>query len=86
MINTIELNTSTTGKLGVAAEEAGMTNDLLKHVMDQTIMYPGSVAFKSANNALEFLVATESLAFAEEGVYIETSAVTTKLPLISIEP
>ena len=86
IINTIELNTAQTGKFGLATEEAAMTDELLKHVMDQTIVYPGSVAFKSANNALEFLVATESLAFAQNKSFIETSAVTTKLPLISIQP
>lgn len=84
MINTVELNTSTTGKFGLAAEEAGMTNDLLKHVMDQTIVYPNQKSSKASDNGLEFLVATESLAFAEEGAYIETSAQLRLIPLINI--
>lgn len=85
MINTVELNTSTTGKLGLAAEEAGMTDDLLKHVMDQTIVYPGNVAPASAENALDFLIATESIATAGSEVLIETDHEVSPVPLISVE-
>ena len=84
MINTIELNTAKTGKFGVASEEAGMTNDLLKHIMKQTIIYPDERISRASDNGLNFLVASETLAFAEEGVYIETSAQTRFLPLIDI--
>ena len=84
MINTIELNTAKTGKLGVAAEEAGMTNDLLKHVMDQTIIYPDQRVGESSNNGLDFLVATESLAFAGSQTFINTSVNTMLVPLIDV--
>jgi hypothetical protein len=81
MISTIELSTAATGKLGLAAEEAGMTNDLLKHIMDQTIIYPEQRIGESSNNGLDFLVATESLATSESEVFIDTSANTMLVPL-----
>ena len=85
MISTIELSTAATGKLGLAAEEAGMTNDLLKHVMDQTIIYPEQRIGESSNNGLDFLVATENLATSESEVFIDTSANTMLVPLINVE-
>jgi hypothetical protein len=85
MINTIELNTAATGKLGLAAEEAGMTNDLLKHVMDQTIIYPDQRVNESSNTGLDFLIATEALASAGSETFIDTSTQTRLIPLINIE-
>ena len=86
MISTIELNTAKTGKFGVAAEEAGLTNSLLKHVMDQTIIYPDQRVGESSNNGLDFLVATESLAFAGSETFINTSVNTMLVPLIDVTP
>jgi len=86
MISTIELNTAKTGKFGVAAEEAGLTNSLLKHVMDQTIIYPNEKISEAADNGLDFLVATEALAFAGSETFINTSVNTVLVSLIDVTP
>ena len=86
MISTIELSTDVTGKLGIASEEAGMTDELLKHVMDQTIIYPDESTGKSSNNGLDFLVATEILAVSEGKVMLQIDNQVRLLPLINLEP
>ena len=85
MISTVELNTAETGKFGIAAEEASMTNDLLKHVMDQSIIYPNERISEAADNGLDFLVAVESLAFSNNQTLIDTSTQIRSIPLINIE-
>ena len=89
MICTVEMKTETTGKFGVASEQAGMTNELLKHVMDQTIVYPGNIAFGSANNALSFLISSEVVAYTQEfpdRPILQPQQQIMEIPLIPIDP
>ena len=89
MICTVEMKTETTGKFGVASEQAGMTNELLKHVMDQTIIYPGNEDFASANNALSFLISSEVVAYTQEfpdRPILQPQQQIMEIPLIPIDP
>ncbi len=56
LLNDIEFSTEVTGPFMIAAAETGMTDDLFKHVMDQSITYPGNIVSTAASNSLSFYI------------------------------
>ena len=90
MLSIVEMKTETSGKFGLAAETSGMTNELLKHVMDQTIIFAGSF-FASALNSKNFLISSEIVAQTPNSSnpdlpILITNQDTIPIPLINITP
>ena len=85
MINSIEMNTDRAGKLLSSADKSGLTDSLLQHVMDQTIIYPDQRVSAASNNGLDFVISEEQIVFTDEQVSVETEQKTQIIPLIDLE-
>ncbi len=85
MYNTLEMKTDQTGHFLRAAEMAGMTDELTKLVMNESIAFGGNVAPAAAQNALEFAVSAESIVISDTGYKYKTDITKQKVPLIDLE-
>jgi len=85
MINSIEMNTDRAGKLLSSADKSGLTDSLLQHVMDQTIIYPDQRVSAASNNGFSFVISEEQIVFTDEQVSVETKQKTQIIPLIDLE-
>ena len=62
MINTFEMNTARTGHFMIASEQVGGTDGLLRHIMDQTIIYPNDTTSQAySNGSVDFLISSEKV-------------------------
>jgi len=84
MINTIEFNTDRTGLFLASSDESGLTDELLKHVMDQTIIYPGDIDPAAAANSLPFVLSNEQIAFTGAETIITTNQTEEEVQLINL--
>ena len=85
MYNTLEMKTDQTGHFLRAAETAGMTDELTKLIMNESIAFGGNVAPASALNALEFAISAESIVISDTGYKYKTDITKQKVPLIDLE-
>jgi len=85
MYNTLEMKTDQTGHFLRAAETAGMTDELTKLIMNESIAFGGNVAPAAAQNALEFAVSAESIVISDTGYKYKTDITKQKVPLIDLE-
>ena len=85
MYNTLEMKTDQTGHFLRAAETAGMTDELTKLIMNESIAFGGNVAPASAFNALEFAISAESIVISDTGYKYKTDITKQKVPLIDLE-
>ena len=65
MNNSLEMKTDKTGQFLIAAEISGMTDSLLKLIMNESITFGTDVAPNSALNALSFAVSNEQVAVSD---------------------
>ena len=62
MINTFEMNTERSGHFMVASQQAGSIDGLLKHIMDQTIIYPSDRVSQSYfSGSVNFVLSSEKV-------------------------
>ena len=87
MNNSLEMKTDKTGQFLIAAEISGMTDSLLKLIMNESIIFGTDIAFRSANNALSFAISNEQVTVSEsDGSYkIKANISEDKVPLIDLE-
>lgn len=85
MYNTLEMKTDQTGHFLRAAEMAGMTDELTKLVMNESIAFGGNVAPAAAQNALEFAVSAENIVISDTGYKYKTDITKQKVPLIDLQ-
>ena len=85
MYNTLEMKTDQTGHFLRAAETAGMTDELTKLIMNESIAFGGNVAPAAAQNALEFAISAESVVISDTGYKYKTDITKQKVPLIDLE-
>ena len=87
MNNSLEMKTDKTGQFLIAAEISGMTDSLLKLIMNESITFGTDSVPSSAYNILSFAVSNEEVAVSEsDGSYkIKADISEQKVPLIDFE-
>ena len=85
MYNTLEMKTDQTGHFLRAAETAGMTDELTKLIMNESIAFGGNVAPAAALNALEFAISAENVVVSDKGYKYKTDITFQKVALIDLE-
>ena len=91
MNNSLEMKTDKTGQFLIAAEISGMTDSLLKLIMNESIVFGTDVAPNSALNALSFAVSNEQVAVSDSfwssdaSYKIKADISEQKVPLIDFE-
>jgi len=84
LLNDIEFSTEATGPFMIAAAETGMTDDLFKHVMDQSIIYPGNIVSTAASNSLNFTLSTEIVTYNNDNTLINTEVGAQNVALVDL--
>jgi len=91
MNNSLEMKTDKTGQFLIAAEISGMTDSLLKLIMNESIVFGTDVAPNSALNALSFAISNEQVAVSDSfwssdaSYKIKADISEQKVPLIDFE-
>ena len=91
MNNSLEMKTDKTGQFLIAAEISGMTDSLLKLVMNESIVFDGDRISNSSDNGLSFAISSEQVAVSDSfwssdaSYKIKADISEQKVPLIDFE-